>query len=334
MRKLIVTMIATLVFVGCKNVEVKENHVDKMQGYEVLATMNQKVEGNSMYCSTMQLAWNEIGERFDKVEVLTKNDLTNNLEKKEFTKDMLSEDDYIATSIIPVRESLEKLKNDVKNKFKEPSDILDMIEPSADGYLFYSILLKNFEYKYAFKDLGEKEGKRYFGFYRHSDDEDVLDQVDVLFYNNKDDFALRINTKDNEELYFYKSDDIQDFSSEYDEMIEKSKTYKGMYHMTENDYMKIPYMKFDEFKAYEKLKGVELRLDEMDYVVTKAIQTIKFELTNKGGKLKSEAAIMVEKCAPVELDDLERDFICDKQFTMFIKEENKERPYFALRMEK
>ena len=57
------------------------------------------------------------------------------------------------------------------------------------------------------------------------------------------------------------------------------------------------------------------------------MQTIKFELDKRGGKIKSEAGMMVNKAAinPKE----PREFLVDDTFTIFLRETEKDLPYFA-----
>ena len=72
--------------------------------------------------------------------------------------------------------------------------------------------------------------------------------------------------------------------------------------------------------------------NQNEYEIGQALQTIKFELNEKGGKIKSEAAIDVKEMAaePISKPE-ERNFNCDGTFTMFlIDSENNDKPYFAM----
>ena len=69
-----------------------------------------------------------------------------------------------------------------------------------------------------------------------------------------------------------------------------------------------------------------------DFVIDKAIETVKFNMDNKGGQLKSEAAITMVGSSLSETKPESRYFYFDDTFVIFLKEKNKNRPYFALRV--
>jgi hypothetical protein len=103
----------------------------------------------------------------------------------------------------------------------------------------------------------------------------------------------------------------------------------------ENDFLKVPNIKFNEVKKYEELYfGVFLDKNNVENIITEAIQTIEFEIDNKGGKLKSEALIAVKENAIMIEDPVDyRYFYCNDDFYMFLKEENKDKPYLALKVD-
>ena len=68
--------------------------------------------------------------------------------------------------------------------------------------------------------------------------------------------------------------------------------------------------------------------------IQKAIQTIKFSLDEKGGEIKSEAAIDI----PIGIGskpkkDEPRYFYVDDTFAIFLREKGKSKPYFAGRID-
>ena len=70
--------------------------------------------------------------------------------------------------------------------------------------------------------------------------------------------------------------------------------------------------------------------------IEKAIQTIKFSLDEKGGEIKSEAAIDVmlgTTALSPEKEDEPRYFYLDDTFAIFLREKGRDLPYFAGRIE-
>ena len=72
-------------------------------------------------------------------------------------------------------------------------------------------------------------------------------------------------------------------------------------------------------------------IGEAQYIET-ALQTIEFELDEKGGRIKSEAATDVKTTAMPNMNE-PRYFNIDNTFALFLKEESKDKPYFAARIE-
>ena len=70
-------------------------------------------------------------------------------------------------------------------------------------------------------------------------------------------------------------------------------------------------------------------------MIYKAMQTIQFEIDNKGGKVKSEAAIDMAKATSAILDEpmVARHFDFDDTFVLFLKEQDKDMPYLALKVD-
>ena len=70
--------------------------------------------------------------------------------------------------------------------------------------------------------------------------------------------------------------------------------------------------------------------EEVGNAIEKAIQTIEFELDREGGKVKSEAGIMMNLSDSLELE--KREFYIDDTFAIFLIEEDKDTPYFAAKI--
>ena len=71
--------------------------------------------------------------------------------------------------------------------------------------------------------------------------------------------------------------------------------------------------------------------------IQKAIQTVKFSLDEKGGEIKSEAAIDMKvsgmSIGSKPKEDEPRYFYVDDTFAIFLREKGKTKPYFAGRVD-
>lgn len=266
--------------------------------------------------------------------------LVDELNKKTFTKDMLSKDDYY----IKVGKTSPKLKEEIKNELSQKfninvSNVLDEIDFENDtnaimGYTVYSMLMKNFEFIVPFDKLGgfrfdDNEGYvEYFGI-NNASDESLNQNVEVLFYNNQNDFAVKLKTKENEELILYMNDTYTSFNDMYNEIEEKSKNYSGDKTFNQSDELKIPYINVDTIINYDELCGKIIKDTDQMYI-SNAIQNVKFTLNEKGGNLLSEATVVSEYNS---LAENARFFNFTKPFVLFMKEENKDKPYFSLKVD-
>lgn len=265
--------------------------------------------------------------------------LVDELNKRTFTKDMLSEDDYYIKVGKTSPELKEEIKNELAQKFNiSTSNVLDEIKfenpDGIRGYTVYSMLMKNFEFIEPFDKLGgfrfdDSEGYvEYFGI-NNASDESLNQNVEVLFYNNQNDFAVKLKTKENEELILYMNETYTSFNDMYNEIEEKSKNYTGDKTFNQADELKVPYITVDTIINYDELCGRFIKGTNEMYI-SNAIQNVKFTLNEKGGNLLSEATVVSEYNS---LAENARFFNFTKPFIIFMKEENKSKPYFSLKVD-
>ena len=92
--------------------------------------------------------------------------------------------------------------------------------------------------------------------------------------------------------------------------------------------LRIPFIKVNDEINYDELCGREIKNSK--YYIKQALQTIDFELNNVGGSVKSEAVIDATNKAIIKNS---RKMILDSDFILYLKEENKQQPYFALKVD-
>lgn len=225
------------------------------------------------------------------------------------------------------------------------SELDDSNNANVRRYFFYVMLYREFEFLQEFDKLENgKFGNKYndieyFGI-DESTKNSVGNQIDVLYYNSKDDFAIIVNTKTDDEVIFCKSPQGKNFNEIYENMNKESESYTGSKTFKDVDQFKAPNLTFNEKREYTELQDKEFKTADPIYdtaKIEKAIQTIKFSLDEKGGKIKSEAGI-ISSLSPTSVDtkpktDEPRYFYVDDTFTIFLREKGKSLPYFAGRVE-
>lgn len=308
---------------------------------EVQPTMiSRSNEQDRVWAGTFQIVWNELIDKYIHNPIRFRDGTpfcVYELNMKDFTTSNLSEHCFYKYSGNITKNTAKNIKKAIMKKFNETSDILDSLNlaPGSGNLIIYAMLKKDFEFLNRFDKLGEASfgqnmTAKYFGINKNSD-KSTKDNVKVLFYNSPEDFAVKLLTKDNDEVYLYKNGTNKAFRTLFLDMNLKTAKFKGNKLMDESDELKIPNIKFDVSKTFDEL--CNKRIMGTHFSISEAIETIKFNMDDKGVQLKSEAVIMVEKMAlPQQSIQKPRYFYFDDTFVIFLKEKEKRTPYFALRV--
>ncbi len=315
---------------------VHENNEES--GIDVVLSLEDEISDNSVWCGTFNLVWNDLKNDVAKQDIVFTPQLkvAENLNKGTFTTDYLSEDSYYKIHGYASEELKEKIEKDIKDKFNEKSDILDSFEwPIEEGnlYFLYAMLKKEFEFPTVFSRLedgkfGKYNNVKFFGINEETKDE-VREQVEVLYYKSKDNFAVKLITKQNDEVIIARGTKKNTYIDVYNEIMENAEKYTGSHSFSEQDTLQVPNISLNIIENIDDLTGRGfLYSDGTEHEITQAMQSIQFELDEKGGAIKSEAGMMVDKLA-INDNEEKREFIVDNTFTIFLKENNKDLPYFA-----
>lgn len=358
---LIIAIVVILAIVGGILINKKGNkaiNLEKTSGITVVSTMNDKITVDSSWCGTFQLVWNDMKNEVVKKDIVfnPQLDMVKNLNKEDFNESMLSEDYYFKIYGLKSLALKEQIEKGIKEKFNQTSDILNDFDWSDEGlddpnnpdtkiYFFYTMLYRKFEFLKEFDKLdndkfgNEYKNVEYFGIDKNTKDS-VGNQIDVLYYNSKDDFAILINTKTNDEVIFCKSPKGSNFNQIYENMNSEASKYTGSKSFESVDEFKAPKLTFNEKREYTELANKKFETADPVYdtaEIQKAIQTIKFSLDEKGGEIKSEAAIDMKldatSIASEPKEDEPRYFYVDDTFAIFLREKGKSKPYFAGRVD-
>ena len=314
----------------------------KASNIEVQPTMQSRSNAQDrVWVGTFQLVWNEFIFKFIHNPVRFREGTPQSafdLNQQDFTTSDISEKCYYKYVGYIKKNTKQIISKAIKKKFKESSDILAQLNmtPGRDNFIIYTMLKKDFEFLHQFDKLGKSafrnsQQAEYFGINAKTDSR-VRDEVQVLYYNNQNDFAIKLATKGNDEVYLYKNNANKSFNELYDNMQYKTKNYKGDENFNKADDLKVPNIKFDVLKSFDELTNK--RIMGTNLMITQALESIKFDMNNKGVELKSEAAMIISRTslAPEVETSKPRHFYLDDTFVIFLQENNKSKPYFALRV--
>ena len=315
------------------------NHLKGKASITPTTTTNlSEMDTNKVWCGTFNLVWNDfmndvIGGKIEFED--GPSNLADELNKQSFTVDQLNSNSYYKNHGWATTELKTEIENGIKEKFNENSEMLDKVEwDNPEGYVLYCMLKKEFNYLEKFPTLDDanfkdsQEKVKYFGI-KPDTAQTASKNVDILFYNSKTDFAIKLKTKEGEEVYLYRTTgNGKSFDDNYNEMIEKSNNYTGNKTWDKNDVLMIPYIKVQDEINYDELCGRFIKGTQ--WYIRQALQTIDFELNNYGGSVKSEALIEALRQGILNIN---REFIFDDDFILYLKESDKEKPYFALKVD-
>ncbi len=354
----IIIILAIIAIIPVSKKNTKVTNLEKTTGITVVPTMNDKITADSSWCGTFQLVWNDMKNEVVKKDIVfdPQLDVVKNLNKEDFKESMLSDDHYFKIYGLKSLALKEQIENEIKEKFNQTSDILNDFDWSENGlddpndtntrrYFFYTMLYRKFEFLREFDKLdNDKFGNdykdvKYFGIDKNTEDS-IGNQITVLYYNSKDDFAISINTKTDDEVTFCKSPKGNNFNEIYENMNDEANKYTGSKSFKNIDEFKAPNLTFNKKREYTELANRRFETADPVYntaEIRKAIQIIKFSLDEKGGEIKSEATIELQNdivsIAPNAKEDEPRYFYVDDTFVIFLTEKGKSKSYFAGRVD-
>lgn len=311
------------------------------QKTKVLPTMDSEVaNGNTIWVGTFQIVWNEVIDNIVKGPlefVGGTNDTGKKLNKREFNKTDISEDSYYTKFGIISPKLKKEIEKGIKEKFNETSDILGLIDFTYDPQkmLIYAMLKKDFKFLEAFDKLNDQtfgdnpKKVKYFGV-KSASSYNLYKNISPLFYNNDDDYAVKLHTQSNDEVILYRTDDVKKLNEYFEDIKVKSNKYSGEKYFGHNDRFKVPEISLYEITNFKEVEGKSIK--GTDFRIDKTIETIDFKMDNEGVRLKSEAAMMMATCAIGVAPPKIRYFYFNKNFVLFLIEKDKNVPYFAMRV--
>ena len=273
---------------------------------------------NNLWVGTLDLAWKDLEEKIglNKIELEGKMpQIANDLNESTFSKEMLNPNDYKIN-----------VERTVTNGYK--------IDATLNKELNFLESFDNFnDYKWTFGN--SEEYIKYFGI-NNASPEKMNKNVEILFYNKlnngsllSNDMAIKLKTKEGDEIILYRTDDKKSFDEYYEDIKAKTKNYKGRTEFSEEDELRIPYVKVNGMINYNELYDKKIKNSNGLYIYD-VIQNVNFYLNERGCNLSSKATMVTEYMGIGQ--DTKYCYFQDT-FIIFMKEANSDKPYFALKVD-
>lgn len=273
---------------------------------------------NNLWVGTLDLAWKDLEEKIglNKIELEGEMpQIANDLNESTFSKEMLNPNDYKIN-----------VERTVTNGYK--------IDATLNKELNFLESFDNFsDYKWTFGN--SEEYIKYFGI-NNASPEEMNKNVEILFYNKlnngsllSNDMAIKLKTKEGDEIILYRTDDKKSFDEYYEDIKAKTKNYKGRTEFSEDDELRVPYVKVNGMINYNQLYDKKIKNSKGLYIYD-VIQNVDFYLNERGCNLSSKATMVTEYMGIGQ--DTKYCYFQDT-FIIFMKEKNSDKPYFALKVD-
>lgn len=298
---------------------------------------------NLVYCSTFQLAWNELRNNIikDDIKIDGNPEMADHLNSSHVSKGDLSEDCYVAKAGLKKDDIINTINKELRKKFGRSAVQLDSntIE-NPDDILAYAYLNKKISFKYLFEDLGNllkfqtesgKNSVESFGIRMYQNNagyDKMITQVEIIDYQSDDDFIIKLHGQNPEDEIILAKTDPEDTLQDTVQVVEKRIKSGSTCSIDANDKLWIPVINLNINNNYDELenKGINNK-NFADYTIKKAVQDFRFRL-NKGGA-DAESGAKLELTLGATLRQA-KNLIFDKPFLVYLKEKDKTYPYVAI----
>ncbi len=301
---------------------------------------------NILWCGSFQLAWNEAIS-------LVKEDLHFDsdpgmvpiLNKQSFTKRDLDAQSYVAVAGFVrddvfgqiVRQLQETFKGQATPRYIPPPDLT----PRPQDIVVYSYLFKNLEFPIPFERVDEPlvfgtERVPCFGIGEKYKPKhvDMLEQLAILDYQSEDDFVIELKTKSTLDRVILAKTPPQATLEALVAAVGMRATNVEPTQPLIGDILKVPKLNFDITRQYDELTGKRLLVTNpnvaQDLLVLSALQNVRFQLDEKGVRLRSESHIAFGCSAQPEPPPAKHIMVFDKPFLILLQRQEAKSPYFAL----
>jgi hypothetical protein len=286
---------------------------------------------NQLWCGTFQLAWNAACNRgggdlhFDQDSPLVAA-----LNQHDFTTNSIGPASYVAVAGTIQENIFGTIQNALSNRFNnsfKPRGIPDMeLTSRPQDLVVYACLYKHLEFPVAFERLDEALDFggvkiKAFGIGSYKDThEQMYPQVLIYDYRNENDFVIGLKTKsEGDRIILAKIEPGETLAATVARVRKRTAGNKAETAVS-NDIFILPRVSFDLTREYAELQN---------HQILSAVQTIRFEMNEKGVELESESHISFG-CGSKHSPEIKHRMVFNKPFLILLERDGAPMPYFAL----
>ena len=334
-----------------EEVEPPEDAVEKsfngssegLRQTEVVPTLDTPLsEGKSaVWCSSFQLAWNELNQEVFKGSVRLRNaqDVADRLNRAKQTKADLAPGSYYAAAGLVRDGIVERIQREMAEKF--PDGPRPEFNPRPEMALGYAYLKAGVRYKHAFfnnterflftDSSGKETAVRSFGM---SDKEKFKDgafdsfrgQIAVL-WREGDEFAVDLSKESTPNQIVLarirRGATLAEMVAAFRARVQQGRDHS---HPGEEDTLLVPIMHWRVEHHFRELEGPDKRLVHPtlpDMYLGTALQIIEFKMDRRGAEVASQAKIGYDNGGP-------KRYHFDRPFLIYMKKRDAEHPFFVM----
>ncbi|MHB1456952.1 MAG: hypothetical protein ACYC0V_08570 [Armatimonadota bacterium] len=316
-----------------------KKNADELKGTIITPYLEQKIVPgkNVLWCSTFQLAWNELYDLGGgPVKLEPGSPMAEILNKRGASKADIDDASYVAMAGFAQDGLVKKIRQELSRKFRgqESPDLLDKYAPTS-GFIAYGYLFKSLPFEWAFDRL--RFGLTFadtkvesFGIEQYAPKRELREaksgkQISILDYRSQDDFIIELKTRQKKDHLILAKVTPKQTLDQTVRMVRDRMVHGRRTKFAESAYLSVPVLDFDILKSYPEIQEHTIlssnrRLNGQP--IEGALQSIRFRLDETGAVVKSEA-IMWLSVAPGNL-------IFNKPFLVLLQREGAKNPYFAL----
>ncbi len=298
-----------------------------------------------LWCGTFQLVWNEIcGLVGEDIHFAGEPPMVAAMNKKAFTAADLDDASYVALAGF-VRDGIRpKIAAALKDKFKgqaPPHFLPNPAEtPRPQDIVGYAYLFKHLEFETPFERLDQPlpfEGASVsaFGMGEYKPGHEAMyPEINILDYKGPDDFVIELKTKAKEDrLILAKVQPAATLGQTVDAVCRRDAAATPQPVFPGDLVLAVPRFNFDITRQFNeimyKLLVVKNPAVAKDLLVFEAAQDIRFQMDEKGVRLRSESHISLGCSANYNYRPTHI-MIFDKPFLVLMKRADAATPYFAM----